>query len=161
MSTGAGLAGDGSKNRGGDHRFQILIALIGVTGAIIAAVIGLKPWSHSSASSGPSTSPSPTGRCVFLTPSNVVCTSSNPVITIEFNNEVSSVGCTLRAQVNWGDGSPMQTFNFEGGPKGPFVLGDHKYGHKGVYSISATSMVADQCSSNFNTFPGSYSFTLS
>jgi hypothetical protein len=152
MSTGTGLAGDGSKNPGGDHRFQILLALIGVAGAIIAAVIGLKPWSHSS--------PPSTSRCVFLTPNNVACTSSNPEVTIEFNNEVSSVGCMLRTQVNWGDRSPKQTFNFEGGPVGPFVLGNHKYGHTGVYSITATSVVLNQCAPKFSTFPGSYSFTL-
>jgi hypothetical protein len=67
----------------------------------------------------------------------------------------------LRTQVNWGDGSPKKTFNFEGGPAGPFVLGDHKYGHTGIYSITATSVVLNQCAPKFNTFPGSYSFTLS
>lgn len=164
-SAGSGLTGGGRKDRDGDHRLQMRIALIGAAGAIIAAavgaLIGLKPWAHPDPSPGTSSSPTATaGRCVFLTPSNIVCSSSNPEVTVEFNNEVSSVGCTLSAQVDWGDGSPEQTFNFEGGPVGPFVLGNHKYNHKGVYSITATSKVIGQCSTYFSTFPGSYSFTF-
>lgn len=163
LTDGGGSKEPGSTDPGGDHRFQARIALIGAAGAIIAATIGavisLQPWSHSGPSSGSSTSSSPTSRCVFLTPSNVVCTSSNPEITIEFNNEANSVGCHLSAQVNWGDGA-VQTFNFDGGPAGPIVLGDHKYSHKSVYAITATSNVIGQCSESFSTFPGRYSFTL-
>jgi hypothetical protein len=164
MPTDAGLTdGGGSKeprstDPGGDHRFQTRIALIGVAGAIIAATIGavisLQPWSHPGPSSGSSTS-----RCVFLTLGNVVCASSDPEITIEFNNEANSVGCHLSAQVKWGDGA-VQTFTFDGEPAGPIVLGNHKYSRKGVYAITATSNVIGQCPESFNTFPGRYSFTL-
>ncbi len=52
----AGTGGAKGKGPSDDHRFQVRIAVIGAAGAIVAAAvgaaIGLKPWSHSSSSSG-------------------------------------------------------------------------------------------------------------
>jgi hypothetical protein len=86
----------------------------------------------------------------------VTCTSSDPEVTLEFNNEVSSVGCTFSTQVNWGDGSG-QTFNFAGGPVGPFVMGVHKYNQKGTYQISGdTTTTFGSCM----VFQGRFVFAL-
>ncbi len=93
---------------------------------------------------------------MFLAPDTVTCTSSDPEITLEFNNEVSSVGCAFITQVDWGDGSE-QTFNVPGAAAGPFVLGDHKYNQNGTYKISASS------TTTFGScvpFPANYVFTL-
>ncbi len=136
ISNDPGLTG--GKDPRGDRRLQVRIALIGATGAIIAAAVGAvmstKPWSHP----GPSPSPVSASPCVFLAPNTVTCTSSNPVVTLEFNNEVSSMGCTFSSQINWGDGSE-QTFNFPGSTAGPYVIGDHIYKQKGTYRISGNT----------------------
>jgi hypothetical protein len=152
-SKGTGLTG-GQDSRG-DRRLQFRISIIGASGAIIAAaaaaVIGLKPWSPSRAPFKPSS------QCAFLAPTNIVCASSDPVVILEFNNEVSSRGCAFNSEVSWGDGSPEQTFKFLGSAAGAFVIGNHKYNHEGTYSIRATSTnKSGPCSE----FPANYSFTL-
>lgn len=146
MATGTGPTG--KRNSSDDRSVQMRIALIGAAGAIIAAavgaIIGLNPWSHSSpspSSSAPSGSSVPSRQCVFLAPVEVTCTSSDPNIVVEFNNEYNTIGCTFSAQVNWGDGSPLQTFNFPGALPGPLVLGDHKYSQEGTYTINGVATV--------------------
>jgi hypothetical protein len=75
MSASAGSRGDGGENPRDNRRFQMRLALVGVAGAIVAsvigAVIGLKPWSHSSPSSPSPTITSPTATTPGTTTSSV------------------------------------------------------------------------------------------
>jgi hypothetical protein len=154
-STGS-TGSTGNKDPLGDRRFQVRIALIGAAGAIIAAVagavIGLTPWVHLSPPHGPSAS-----QCVFLASKDLVCTSSNPEVALEANNQSSTVGCSFSDQVSWGDGS-QQTFNYKGALPGPFFLGNHTYYQKSTYIITVQATVTfGSCS----TSGANFTFTLS
>jgi hypothetical protein len=160
----------------------IVALVVGVAAAVIAALIvaflhiggssgGSNPTSAASQQDAnktqPSSSPSsvggagtpaplPTSQCVFLWPNQLNCASSDPEITLEGDYTSSTVGCTWSDQVNWGDGSPDQTFNVPGGPAGPVFISDHTYHQKGTFSITLIPTVVSGSCYSIN---GSYTFT--
>lgn len=108
----------------------------------------------------PSTTPStseapPSKQCVFLLPNQVDCTSSNPEVTLEFDNITDTSGCMFSAQITWGDGS-KQTVQVPGGPAGPSFVANHTYHQRGVFPIT---LIPSVLSGGCTTTNGDYKFT--
>jgi len=112
--------------------------------------------SSSSGDSGESIS-APSRPCYLLYPNELNCASSNPEVTLDDSFDVSTYGCTFNYQINWGDGSPIQSINFTGGSAGAFFVANHTYDSKGTFAIHLNDTVTyGQCS----TIPADYTFTF-
>jgi cell division septation protein DedD len=116
---------------------------------------GTTPTSPQPTSPPPTTPPVSSAKCVFLEPSQTFCTSSDPTVVLEVNNIGNTSDCTFSDQIEWSDGSPLQTVQFQGADNVPETIATHTYENPGGYGISGNLTVVDgDCA----TQPGEYTF---
>jgi hypothetical protein len=86
-----------------------------------------------------------------------VCDSTNPTVEVAFTNTGDTSACTFTSDIDWGDGTPVEVFNFAGStnPTDPPV--DHTFTNPGNYVITFTDMV-DTGNCTFTS--GSIQYTL-
>jgi hypothetical protein len=110
-----------------------------------------QPSSPTSPGTGPSLPPSPppttpsvpSAQCVLLEPDQTYCRSSDPTVVLETENVGDTSGCTFSDQISWGDGSPLQTVQYQGADNVPEVVANHTYEQPGAYGITANPTVVD------------------
>jgi hypothetical protein len=79
--------------------------------------------------------------CVFSDAGPPDCQSTDPLVTDEATTQGAS-GCTFSDNIDWGDGSPVQTVDFTGsGPLETFPIAEYTYSTPGTYSITASAPV--------------------
>jgi hypothetical protein len=94
--------------------------------------------------------------CKFLTGSVNTCSSRNPRIIVDATNEADSTNCTFNIELQWGDGSEVQSVSISGGPVGAYLLASHTYKSPGTYVIQGTGTGSGECS----VVSATYYFTL-
>ncbi len=114
-----------------------------------------QPTQSQPTSPPPTTPPVSSAQCVFLEPSQTFCTSSDPTVVLEVNNVGNTSDCTFSDQIEWSDGSPVQTVEFQGADNVPEAIATHTYENLGGYGISGNLTVVDgDCTAQ----PGEYTF---
>ncbi len=79
--------------------------------------------------------------CVFSNSGPPDCQSTDPLVTDEATTQGAS-GCTLSDNIDWGDGSPVQTVEFTGSaPLETFPIAEYTYSTPGTYTITASAPV--------------------
>ena len=160
-----------------DH--TILVAIVGGFFAVIAAAVGAFISIHGTSATVSSSSPSteapvisgsaaPTSssvspvfvtKCVF-SDRNPRCTSSNSGVVIDSDggpyDSTYSPGCTIVVEINWGDGSVVQSVTMAGNPTGIRYTAGHVFSNTGTYTITVTGIVT---SGNCTITPNNYTFT--
>jgi hypothetical protein len=96
-------------------------------------------------------------ECVFAYQQTTTCSSTDPTVQVNFVNQENDPGCTFDAQVNWGDGSPLQNVSVPGGAPGAVFLAQHEYSGAGEYSIAVDGSSSAGCPVSFGR--ASFSFT--
>lgn len=99
--------------------------------------------------------------CVFSNGGPADCQSTDPLVTDEATTEGAS-DCTLRDNIDWGDGSPVQTVDFTGSAAlETFPIAEYTYSTPGTYSITASAPVgiSGPCEGGVGS-GDSYQFTL-
>lgn len=99
--------------------------------------------------------------CVFSDAGPPDCQSTDPLVTDEATTE-GAAGCTLSDNIDWGDGSPVQTVEFTGsGPLETFPIAEYTYSTPGTYSITASAPVgiSGPCEGGVGS-ADNYQFTL-
>jgi hypothetical protein len=103
----------------------------------------------------PTTPPVPSAQCVLLEPNQTYCRSSDPTVILEVNNVGDTSACTFSDTIEWSDGSPQQTVEFQGADNVPEAVASHTYQQPGAYGITGNlSVVNGDCT----TQVGSYTF---
>ena len=106
--------------------------------------------------SPPPTTPSvPSAQCVLLEPDQTYCRSSDPTVILEAENNGDTSDCTFSTQIEWSDGSPVQTVQYKGADNVPETIASHTYENPGGYGITATPTVV---SGSCTAITGEYTF---
>jgi hypothetical protein len=96
--------------------------------------------------------------CVLRYDTNLDCASTDPHVVYQAVWLSNTTGCRFRLDVDWGDQSPTQTVELDGGPAGAVFAADHIYAADGTYQVKVTTQVlAGPC----NALPIQMRFTLS
>jgi hypothetical protein len=84
------------------------------------------------------------------------CTSTDPTLTLKFNSESDTTGCSFSGYVEWGDGT-REDWTVTGGPAGPLPFVSHTYSTSGAFTVISTmTTITGPCSGRGAT----YHFTL-
>jgi hypothetical protein len=106
--------------------------------------------------SPPPTTPSvPSAQCVLLEPDQTYCRSSDPTVILQAENNGDTSDCTFSTQIEWSDGSPVQTVQYQGADNVPETIASHTYEEPGGYGITATPTVV---SGSCTAIDGEYTF---
>lgn len=106
--------------------------------------------------SPPPTTPSvPSAQCVLLEPDQTYCRSSDPTVILQAENNGDTSDCTFSTQIEWSDGSPVQTVQYQGADNVPETIASHTYENPGGYGITATPTVV---SGSCTAIDGEYTF---
>ena len=80
------------------------------------------------------------------------CQSSNPQVTLDLDGYGAASSCTFSTDIDWGDGSPVQTVMYLGNDAAVgnydavLFTTSHTYSAPGVYTIATTiSVVGANC----------------
>lgn len=105
----------------------------------------------------PTTPPVSSAQCVFLEPDQTYCTSSDPTVILQGENNGDTSGCTFSTQISWSDGSPLQTVVYQGADNVPETIASHTYEQPGGYGITANPTVVDgSCTATVGNYTFSY-----
>ena len=104
----------------------------------------------------PTTPPVSSAQCVFL--AQYFCTSSDPTVILQVENNGDTSDCTFSTQISWSDGSPLQTVTYQGADNVPETIASHTYENPGGYGITATTTVLDggTCTTSVGNFTFNY-----
>jgi eukaryotic-like serine/threonine-protein kinase len=105
----------------------------------------------------PAADPGPSSQCVLQQSGQANCASSDPEVALEDTNYSDTSGCTLSAQVTWGDGS-QQTVQYQGSDGAELFVANHTYQQPGTFTISFVPTVL---SGNCTDSSMDYTFTYS
>jgi cell division septation protein DedD len=106
--------------------------------------------------SPPPTTPSvPSAQCVLLEPDQTYCRSSDPTVVLQAENNGDTSDCTFSDQIEWSDGSPLQTVQYQGADNLPETIATHTYENPGGYGITVTPTVV---SGSCTAIAGEYTF---
>lgn len=99
--------------------------------------------------------------CVFSSYGSPDCQSTDPLVTDEATTQGAS-DCTFSDNIDWGDGSPVQTVEFTGSAAlEVFPIAEYTYSTPGTYSITASAPVGTSGPCEGGVGSGdNYQFTL-
>ena len=83
----------------------------------------------------------PSRQCILLSPSELSCISSDPEVTLDDTSSGDTSGCLFNDQIDWGDGTPVQSVDVHGGAPATFFVASHTYGTTGTFDIHVDETV--------------------
>jgi GH24 family phage-related lysozyme (muramidase) len=145
---------------------RAVLAVLVSAGAVAAgALVAVAPAAHAAASSPGSTghtthtAVTASAPCVASV-STPDCTSTDPLLTIDWVGSGDTAGCTFTWSIDWGDKSVAQQVTVGGQPQsGDYFLASHTYhaARTTTFSVAASDVSA---TGGCSISPGAYKFTF-
>lgn len=95
--------------------------------------------------------------CVLF-PSTTDCTSSDPKLSVQVENNTDTTGCEFTYLIKWGDGA-SNFGSVPGGPAGTYTLVTHTYTAPATYTVSMTGTVVTGDDCTFTPGTGYFTYT--